>query len=391
MNTTKNPFRPGHGGLPPCIAGRKEEQALFRDSLDILAEEPLNRSIVMCGPRGMGKTTLLNWLETECESRNMLAATITPHGDAKGELPITKFAGLLPDKLNLDEVSVSGRAGANFGILAQGAFTLTWRDAKGNAPRTLETHLLDACEDQPRVLLVDEAHTLNESACRGLLNMAQHVMKRGRLLLVLAGTPGLEPFLYRVHATFVERARIFGVGRLSPTASAEVIRTPLADHNITIAEEALSHIVADAQCYPFFLQLWGAALWKLSRSSGQNPLTVAQLPFAKTIVEAERQDFYERRYESIRSNKVLLAAARAVGEAFQQANWQPLDIDDIDRIVADSLVAPRPTDHAQETQALVKELTSMDYFWKPNVIGHAPAGQREPGIPSFMAYLLSRG
>ena len=56
-------FEPGPGGLPPYLAGREHEQRTCRAFLDHLrqgAAPPGN--LVLYGPRGNGKTTLLSWL-----------------------------------------------------------------------------------------------------------------------------------------------------------------------------------------------------------------------------------------------------------------------------------------------------------------------------------------
>ena len=60
------PFRPGPGGLPPYLAGRTSEQALFRAFLGDLQDGLApSREIVLHGPRGNGKTALLVWLQRE--------------------------------------------------------------------------------------------------------------------------------------------------------------------------------------------------------------------------------------------------------------------------------------------------------------------------------------
>lgn len=57
------PFKPGFGGMPPHLAGRQEEQDLFRGLLtDMENGEPLASDVVLYGPRGNGKTVLLRWL-----------------------------------------------------------------------------------------------------------------------------------------------------------------------------------------------------------------------------------------------------------------------------------------------------------------------------------------
>ena len=58
----ENPFVPGQGLIPPCLAGRKSERSLIQNHLDQLARKrPLGTNLILYGPRGNGKTALLAW------------------------------------------------------------------------------------------------------------------------------------------------------------------------------------------------------------------------------------------------------------------------------------------------------------------------------------------
>ena len=61
---TRNPFKPGNGLRPPYLAGRENEQSRLREILADMADgEPPAADMLMYGPRGMGKTVLLNnWI-----------------------------------------------------------------------------------------------------------------------------------------------------------------------------------------------------------------------------------------------------------------------------------------------------------------------------------------
>ena len=60
-------FSPGDGAvLPPYLAGRKEEQEFFRDCVEVLKDrDPISQDMIVYGPRGNGKTTLLRYLQKE--------------------------------------------------------------------------------------------------------------------------------------------------------------------------------------------------------------------------------------------------------------------------------------------------------------------------------------
>ena len=60
-------FAPGTGATPPALTGRGEEQAVLSRCLAALAggKAPAH-DVVLVGPRGNGKTVLLNWFAQEC-------------------------------------------------------------------------------------------------------------------------------------------------------------------------------------------------------------------------------------------------------------------------------------------------------------------------------------
>ncbi len=59
-------FRPGDGGLPPYLAGRKEEKEYFQRCIKSLKNrKPIGQNLIVYGPRGNGKTALLGYLQKE--------------------------------------------------------------------------------------------------------------------------------------------------------------------------------------------------------------------------------------------------------------------------------------------------------------------------------------
>ena len=60
MDPVRNPYAPGAGQRPPELAGRDRELAQFEVVLERIARGRPERSIVLTGLRGVGKTVLLN-------------------------------------------------------------------------------------------------------------------------------------------------------------------------------------------------------------------------------------------------------------------------------------------------------------------------------------------
>ena len=60
-------FTPGTGVAPPALTGREREQAALRQCLaDLLNGAAPTHDVATMGPRGSGKTVLLNWFENAC-------------------------------------------------------------------------------------------------------------------------------------------------------------------------------------------------------------------------------------------------------------------------------------------------------------------------------------
>ena len=368
-----NPFTPGFGVEPPYLAGRETEQTILTKLLHRTTDLGKGQPIVMYGPRGTGKTVLLNWLEAKCNKEGVVAIKATPSGKLRSmdALPtlLLRDNKLRPDKL----------------VAGIGSVRAEWDMKRPESMEMLESSLIDECRSTPRVLLLDEAHTLKPKICQSLLTLTQEVTGKAPFLLVLAGTPGLRSLLMSVGATFVERSQKLGIGRLNERDATDAISIPLQRDGISIEEDALSRVVEDAQRYPYFLQLWGSALWDVAKERDADRLTDVDVEQAMPEIAAVREDFYKDRYNLLREDEPLLNAAYAVASAFRGETRLASDEipEIIERCLPDTL-----TDRADREEAakhLSRELNKIDFVWEPTAVAEV-----EPGIPSFMTYVQSR-
>src|ERR1043166_9042205 len=60
VDPVRNPYAPGAGQRPPELAGRDRELEVFDVVLERVARARPERSLVLTGLRGVGKTVLLN-------------------------------------------------------------------------------------------------------------------------------------------------------------------------------------------------------------------------------------------------------------------------------------------------------------------------------------------
>ena len=376
----EDPFSPGSGHLPPYLAGREDEQSVFRKSLaKISAGKSPPAATVLYGPRGMGKTVLLRWFKNEVEpsgAKKDLIRVVWVTPDQLGS-PSDLWKCLMPpqtlkSKLTPEDVT----AGFNVEALAASA---TWK-AKDLFKQTFQKTLIDQCKKQPLILLMDEAHKMDEDLCNNLLNLHQIISPESPFMLVLAGTPGLRHFLLGVKATFVERSRKIGLGRLDEQASADAISKPFEEQGIQITDDALSLVVEDSQCYPYFLQEWGSSLWVEADKENLTRLTNEQVAIVKPNIAIMKEDFYDERKDKIDALK-LESTASAIAQAFQDTKAMSKNM--IMEIIRDNLSVDAL--NTQSDSERLQTFIDNDFIWK---------GRKsilyEPGIPSLMTHILDQ-
>ena len=365
-------FTPGSGATPPVLTGRAAEQNVLRRCLaDLASGASPPHDVVMIGPRGNGKTVLLNWFKQL--ARNAEPATdvvaLTPDEIPTGEAladvlaPRRGLAKLLPRKVGVSTVG-----------------SVEW-DTSANTPASLKARLIARCRAKPLAVLVDEAHTLDAAVGRILLNASQSVRDEAPFLLVLAGTPGLPAHLDTMNATFWERlgSGQLGIGLLSKDAARNALAEPLRAQSVDFDPNALDAAVEASQRYPYFIQLWGEALWDRQRASDATCLNAADLDQVRPVVLSRTTNYYQNRYREL-EGRHLLPAAVALAPVFQHAE----SVSDGHVDAALQAVAAS----ASSRLALREKLNALGYIWCPP--NQQPPVAWQPGIPSLMAYVRQR-
>lgn len=364
------PSVPGQGIMPPFFAGRKVQQRAVANRLDSMqAGRTLESDLVLFGPRGHGKTAMLLWIQAEARARGIQTVIVS--------------AGKIDTEQDL--VARLPRHRKRTGRLGSMSWKgLGWKVSEREA-ETLDQALARHLRKAPLALLIDEAHVLNAAVGLKLLSAVQELRGQGSpLLFVLAGTPGLLEHLGAMQATFWERSEILPFERLEERDSGAAIRVPFEAADRTIGADALETAVTESQGHPYFLQIWGKALWGGGGNEG-DPVTLDDLRPACKDFALERNRFYGMRYREL-ERLGLEAAAVAVADAY--AGQQQLRGSEINDILEEALRREgRPCD-AESVAAIRSKLVAVGYVWDP---GSGLGSRYVRGIPSLMDFVLASG
>ena len=329
-------------------------------------------NVVLVGPRGNGKTVLLNWFEIACRNgRRVDTVRLTPRDipdqDALIEtlVPRRGFAKLLPRKVGIASVG-----------------SAQW-PSSSVIRRNLVHELAARCQRRPVAVLLDEAHTLDIDVGGALLNASQQVRANAPFMLVLAGTPGLPAQLDAMDASFWGRLGdgLLGIGRLSEAAAAQALAEPLEAEGVSINAAALTAAVAHSQHYPYFVQLWGEALWQRHLATEVARLTANDVAAVTPYVAAQATNYYQGRFAELEAGG-LVSAATAVASIFQDDLGATASNQEIDAALATAgIEGERDRFNAREA------LNRLGYIWRPP--GQISPVSWSAGIPSLMTHVLA--
>ena len=126
-------------------------------------------------------------------------------------------------------------------------------------PITVEGALAERVSDDGLLVMVDEAHVIEAEAGRTLLAAWQKVARNGPVMLMLAGTPGLEARLRGIGATFGGRKNRITLDGLEPEAAVQAICSPLNDAGIEVPGEIAQRAAEDSRSYPLLRPALGVS------------------------------------------------------------------------------------------------------------------------------------
>jgi len=325
MDPRKNPYAPGAGTPPPELAGRDELIERAAIALDRIRTARAARSLILHGLRGVGKTVLLNRIESEAEARGF--AGVRVEAPEERSLPALLIPVLRVALLRLDRgkriranLARAGRALAGFakalkvkykdievstdfeperGLADSGDLDTDLSDllaAVGTAAREYHTAV---------VLFVDELQYVPEDQLASLIRALHSTSQRQLPITMLAaGLPQLIGQMGRAKSYAERLFEFVEIDRLNEGAARAALIVPARKEGARFDENAIEEILSQTQGYPYFLQEWGRHSWNIAESSPILPaharratkLALAELDAGFFRVRFDRLTPTEKRY-----------------------------------------------------------------------------------------------
>jgi hypothetical protein len=319
VDPVRNPYAPGAGQRPPELAGRDRELGQFEVVLERIARGRPERSMVLTGLRGVGKTVLLNsfrsmalqrlWGTGKIEARpeqsirrpvaaalHMAVRELAPRHRAPDR--IEQFLGVLKAFASRDPKAPKGSFTPHLGIDVP--------PARGRADSgDLEIDLTELFADAASVatdlgvgiaLFIDEMQDVPPVDVSALC-AATHELSQtaGPLIVVGAGLPHL-PSVLSASKSYSERLfRYVPIDRLDRAAADQALLAPARREGADFTQEALDALYRAADGYPYFVQAYGKVTWDAAAAS---PVTAADVTVAGPQAEAELAvGFFGSRYD----------------------------------------------------------------------------------------------
>lgn len=308
------------GARPPFLAGRDAELAYFRELLEQLGHGGTQKHLILTGLRGVGKTVLLNEFEAICVSGGW-------NGEAREVAGESRIAEIVAKSTRraLLEMSVTKRAGdaVRRALEALKAFTLT----AGDMAFRLDVEALEGVADSGDLaedmrdllvevgtaakahgggfaLILDEMQNLARSDLAALIVGLHRAKQKALPVALVGGGLPLLPELTAEAKSYAERGFEFrSVGPLDDAASKAALEEPARERGIRWQAEALDRVVEATEGYPYFLQEYGRAIWRIS-SGGT--IALGDVDAAQPIA----RDYLDENFFSQRIGKLPLAESR---------------------------------------------------------------------------------
>lgn len=315
MDPIRNPYAPGAGQRPPELAGRDTQLEAFEVVLQRVQKGRPERSLVLTGLRGVGKTVLLNALRSAAVRRKWGTGKLEARPDQGLRRPLSSALHQAirelghpdpDDVLGVIKAFAQREAGADAKLRERWSPGIDVPAAKGRADSgDIEIDLVELLTDvgglaadlgRGVAIFIDEMQDLGADDVSALCAACHELSQSGLPVIVVgAGLPHL-PAVLSASKSYSERLFSYQrIDRLARDQADRALTAPAADEEATYDDAALDALYVATGGYPYFIQAYGKAVWDRAPRS---PITAADVAVAAPEAENELAvGFFGSRYE----------------------------------------------------------------------------------------------
>jgi AAA ATPase domain len=320
VDPVRNPYAPGAGQRPPELAGRDRELEVFDVVLERVARGRPERSLMLTGLRGVGKTVLLNTLRSQAIGRLWGTGKIEARPDQALRRPVSAALHMAVRELaphhrapdRIDDFLGVLKAFALRANAANAKLRDRWQpgiDVPARAGRAdsgdIEIDLVELFTDAASVatdvgtgiaLFIDEMQDLGPDDISALCAACHELSQLGAPLIVVgAGLPHLPAVLSAAKSYSERLYRYQRIDRLDRLSADQALGAPASREEVEYEQKALDLLYEKSGGYPYFVQAYGKATWD---HAPRSPITAQDVRVAAPEAEAELAvGFFGSRYE----------------------------------------------------------------------------------------------
>lgn len=402
MDPIRNPYAPGAGQRPPELAGRDEQLHAFDVVLERIARGRPERSIVLTGLRGVGKTVLLNALRSAAVRAHWGTGKLEARPDQHLRRPLSAALHVAVRELGhpagdqVDHVLGVIKAFAQRDAAAGAKLREKWNpgiDAAAAVGRAdsgdIEIDLVELLTDvgglaadvgRGVAIFIDEMQDLAADDVSAICAACHEISQSGLPVIVVgAGLPHL-PAVLSASKSYSERLfRYQRIDRLDRAAADLALVAPAGDEDAAFEPEALDALYAATAGYPYFVQAYGKVAWDVAPRS---PITAQDVAVSAPEAEAELAvGFFGSRFE--RATPAEREYLRAMADAAQSLVDGGEEVDETESVPTSAV--------AQVLDRKPQSLSpARDALLKKGLIYSGERGRIAFTVPHFGRYLRTQ-
>jgi hypothetical protein len=295
-------------------------------ALDRIRAGRAAKSLIFYGLRGVGKTVLLNRIRRDAEARGIVAVSM--EAPEERSFPALLAPSLRSALIRLDRREAL-KAGTRKALSALAGFVSSlkfkYQDIEMHLDADPEKGLADsgdlnndlgdllaavgeaAAERKTAIVLfIDELQYVREEQLAALITALHNATSQRQLpvTLVAAGLPQLLGQTGRAKSYAERLFEFVSIDQLDANAATAALCVPAEKFNVAFERKAITEILHQTRCYPYFLQEWGKHSWNVADSSPirhndamiANDRAIAELDAGFFRVRFDRLTPVEKRY-----------------------------------------------------------------------------------------------